>query len=70
PAALSKIADIGYDPEYGARPIRRALQREAEDRLSEALLAGDIQKGERVALDVEENEFIVRRNHVSSAATE
>lgn len=37
PAALSKIADIGYDPEYGARPIRRALQREAEDRLSEAL---------------------------------
>lgn len=70
PAALSKIADIGYDPEYGARPIRRALQGEAEDRLSEALLAGDIQKGERVALDVEENEFIVRRNHVSSAATE
>ncbi|WP_214749824.1 MULTISPECIES: ATP-dependent Clp protease ATP-binding subunit [unclassified Exiguobacterium] len=70
PAALSKIADIGYDPEYGARPIRRALQREAEDRLSEALLAGDIQKGERVALDVEENEFIVRRNHVSSVATE
>lgn len=70
PAALSKIADIGYDPEYGARPIRRALQREAEDRLSEALLAGNIQKGERVALDVEENEFIVRRNHVSSAATE
>jgi len=70
PAALSKIADIGYGPEYGARPIRRALQREAEDRLSEALLAGDIQKGERVALDVEENEFIVRRNHVSSAATE
>lgn len=70
PAALSKIADIGYDPEYGARPIRRALQREAEDRLSEALLAGDIQKGEHVALDVEENEFIVRRNHVSSAATE
>lgn len=70
PAALSKIADIGYDPEYGARPIRRALQREAEDRLSEALLAGDIQKGEHVALDVEENEFIVRRNHVSSATTE
>ncbi|MCY1692659.1 ATP-dependent Clp protease ATP-binding subunit [Exiguobacterium sp. SL14] len=70
PVSLSKIADIGYDPEYGARPIRRALQREAEDLLSEALLAGDIQKGEHVALDVEENEFIVRRNHVSSAATE
>lgn len=70
PAALSKIADIGYDPEYGARPIRRALQREAEDRLSEALLAGDIQKGERVTLDVENDEFIVRRHQVESATTE
>ncbi|WP_029332235.1 ATP-dependent protease ATP-binding subunit ClpC [Exiguobacterium oxidotolerans] len=70
PAALSKIADIGYDPEYGARPIRRALQREAEDRLSEALLAGDIQKGERVALDVENDEFIVRRHQVEPATTE
>ncbi|MDX1261090.1 ATP-dependent protease ATP-binding subunit ClpC [Exiguobacterium sp. K1] len=70
PAALSKIADIGYDPEYGARPIRRALQREAEDRLSEALLAGDIQKGERVALDVEDGEFIVRRHQAEPATTE
>ncbi|WP_114572196.1 ATP-dependent Clp protease ATP-binding subunit [Exiguobacterium flavidum] len=62
PSALSKIADVGYDPEYGARPLRRALQREAEDRLSESLLSGDIKKGERVALDVEGDEFIVRRN--------
>ena len=33
-----KIADVGYDPEYGARPLRRALQKHVEDRLSEELI--------------------------------
>ena len=38
--AKLKIADVGYDPEYGARPLRRALQKHVEDRLSEELLKG------------------------------
>ena len=63
-AALEKIAEIGYDPEYGARPLRRALQREVEDRLSESMLGGTISKGSKVALDVEDGEFVVRNEGV------
>ncbi|EAC2648268.1 ATP-dependent Clp protease ATP-binding subunit, partial [Listeria monocytogenes] len=42
PSAIDVIGKAGFDPEYGARPIRRALQKEVEDRLSEALLSGQI----------------------------
>ncbi len=63
-AALDKIADVGYDPEYGARPLRRALQREVEDRLSEAMLGGTIARGSKVALDVQDGEFVVRNEGV------
>ena len=42
PSAIDVIGKAGFDPEYGARPIRRALQKEIEDRLSEALLGGEI----------------------------
>ncbi len=58
-AALEKIADEGYDPDYGARPLRRALQRQIEDRLSEELLRGTIAKGQTVKIDVENNDFTV-----------
>ena len=60
--ALAKIADEGYDPEYGARPLRRALQKHVEDRLSEELLKGTIEKGQRVQLGVKDGEFIVIAN--------
>ncbi|MCC5891784.1 ATP-dependent Clp protease ATP-binding subunit [Exiguobacterium sp.] len=63
-SALEKIAEVGYDPEYGARPLRRALQREVEDRLSESMLSGIIAKGSKVALDVQDGEFVVRNEGV------
>lgn len=63
-SALEKIAEVGYDPEYGARPLRRALQREVEDCLSEAMLSGSITKGSKVALDVQDGEFVVRNEGV------
>ncbi len=50
PSALKVIADKGFDPEYGARPLRKALQREVEDLLSEQLLTGDIQPGNTVSI--------------------
>ncbi|WP_369951548.1 ATP-dependent Clp protease ATP-binding subunit [Lactococcus ileimucosae] len=50
PAALKVIADKGFDPEYGARPLRKALQREVEDLLSEQLLTGEIQPGNTVSI--------------------
>ena len=59
-AAKDKISEEGYDPEYGARPLRRAIQKHIEDKLSEELLRGTIEKGQKVVLDVVDNEFIVR----------
>lgn len=50
PAANEVIGNAGFDPEYGARPIRRALQKEVEDRLSEALLSGQIHLGDNVTI--------------------
>ncbi|HAZ0919633.1 TPA: ATP-dependent Clp protease ATP-binding subunit [Enterococcus faecium] len=49
-SAIDVIGKAGFDPEYGARPIRRALQKEIEDRLSEALLGGEIRLGDHVTV--------------------
>ena len=58
--AIEKIAKEGYDPEYGARPLRRAIQKHVEDQLSEELLKGTIKKGQRILVDVENGEFLVK----------
>ncbi|OCS91878.1 ATP-dependent Clp protease ATP-binding subunit [Caryophanon latum] len=58
-SAIDKIGEEGYDPQYGARPIRRAIQRHVEDRLSEELLMGNIQKGQSVLIDYVEEKFVV-----------
>lgn len=58
-AALDKIAKEGYDPQYGARPLRRAIQKHVEDRLSEEILKGTVLTGQRVIFDVENDEFVV-----------
>jgi len=48
PDARRWLADEGYDPIYGARPLRRLMQREIDDRLARALLAGDVRDGDTV----------------------
>ncbi|WP_026549331.1 ATP-dependent Clp protease ATP-binding subunit [Arthrobacter sp. Br18] len=53
PAAKVLLATRGYDPSMGARPLRRTMQREIEDQLSEKILFGDLKSGERVDVDVE-----------------
>ncbi|TLS35546.1 ATP-dependent protease ATP-binding subunit ClpC [Pseudalkalibacillus caeni] len=57
--ALEKISEEGYDPDYGARPLRRALQKQIEDRLSEELLKGNISKGQKVRIDYRDNDYVV-----------
>ncbi|MFZ7633513.1 ATP-dependent protease ATP-binding subunit ClpC [Bacillus velezensis] len=59
-AAKAKVAEEGVDLEYGARPLRRAIQKHVEDRLSEELLRGNIDKGQHIVLDVEDGEFVVK----------
>ena len=52
-AALDQLAREGFDPEMGARPLRRVIQQRVEDRLSDALLAGEVVDGETVYIDVD-----------------
>ena len=53
PAAREWLAIKGYDPAYGARPLKRLVQREIGDRLARAILAGDVRDGETVVVDRE-----------------
>jgi ATP-dependent Clp protease ATP-binding subunit ClpC len=59
-AAKDKIVEEGHDLEYGARPLRRAIQKQVEDRLSEELLRGTIEKGKSIVLDIENGDFVVK----------
>jgi ATP-dependent Clp protease ATP-binding subunit ClpB len=54
-AARDWLARRGYDPAYGARPLRRLVQREIGDRLARALLAGEARDGSTVRVDVDES---------------
>jgi ATP-dependent Clp protease ATP-binding subunit ClpC len=58
--AKRKLADEGYDPEMGARPLKRVIQREVEDRLSDALLASRFDPGDYILIDVEGDDFVLR----------
>jgi ATP-dependent Clp protease ATP-binding subunit ClpC len=52
PAALASLADLGYDPEMGARPLRRVIQQKVEDQLSDALLSGTFHDGDHITVDL------------------
>ena len=60
PAAREFTARAGYDPVYGARPLKRYLQREVETRLGRALVGGDIGAGDRIVIDVEGGSLSIR----------
>ncbi|GAA4775786.1 ATP-dependent Clp protease ATP-binding subunit [Microbacterium gilvum] len=56
-AAKERLIDVGFDPALGARPLRRAMQREVEDRLSELLLNGQLDSGHHVKVDFSDGAF-------------
>ncbi|MFP4481773.1 MAG: ATP-dependent Clp protease ATP-binding subunit [Thermovirgaceae bacterium] len=53
----AKLLEIGYDPKFGARPLRRTLQKSIEDPLADLMLEGGIEKNSRVRVSVEKGEF-------------
>ncbi|OEF96386.1 ATP-dependent Clp protease ATP-binding subunit ClpC [Vulcanibacillus modesticaldus] len=55
------LAKEGYDPNFGARPLRRSIQKHIEDKLSEELLKGNIKKGDTVKIDVKDNTLVVNK---------
>ncbi|WP_426449967.1 ATP-dependent protease ATP-binding subunit ClpC [Paenibacillus sp. S-38] len=60
-AAKAFLAKEGYDPTFGARPLRRAIQKHIEDRLSEELLRGNINKGDTLTIDEKDGDLVVER---------
>ena len=62
PAALDLLAEMGYDPDMGARPLKRVIQQNIEDAFSDALLAGDFEDGDTVVVDAVEDEITLYRS--------
>ena len=60
-AAAAALAELGYDAEFGARPLRRIIQQKVEDPLSDALLSGTFCEGRTVLVEVVEGEVVLRR---------
>ncbi len=58
PAARDLIGDLGYDPVYGARPLKRVIQKQLVDRLALALLDGRLHEGERVGVDAHDGQLV------------
>ena len=57
-AAKQELIKIGYDPALGARPLRRAVQREIEDKLSEKIMRGELSNASHIVVDVLNGEFV------------
>jgi ATP-dependent Clp protease ATP-binding subunit ClpC len=67
--AMELLAKEGYDPHFGARPLRRVIQTMIEDPLSEAILAGKFEAGDTVLLEVEEGEIKLRTKELMEAGS-
>jgi ATP-dependent Clp protease ATP-binding subunit ClpB len=65
PEARAYLAEVGYDPDYGARPLKRAIQRELQDPLAMQVLSGVFREGDtvRVERDAEELRFVGASSH-------
>jgi ATP-dependent Clp protease ATP-binding subunit ClpB len=66
--ARELLGNMGYDPTYGARPLRRVIQKQLTDRLALALLEGQLREGEAVTVDAREGELALEKVGATSAA--
>lgn len=69
PAALDTIASIGYDPNYGARPLKRAIQRELETAVAKGILRGDFADGDEIRIDSDGGRIVIQRSGVGGSTT-
>jgi ATP-dependent Clp protease ATP-binding subunit ClpB len=68
-AAIDFLAEVGYDPVYGARPLKRAIQREVETAIAKGILRGDFCEGDTVFVDVENERLAFKRLSPEMATT-
>jgi ATP-dependent Clp protease ATP-binding subunit ClpB len=66
--AVARVAEAGYDPVYGARPLKRALQKLVIDPLATHLLAGHFQSGDHIDVDVEGGQLAFHKHAHGAAA--
>eukprot|EP00934_Nitzschia_sp_Nitz4_P006700 Nitzschia sp. Nitz4//scaffold207_size38617//34085//38510//NITZ4_007683-RA/size38617-augustus-gene-0.13-mRNA-1//-1//CDS//3329541629//6690//frame0 len=69
-AALDHLVDIGYDPAYGARPLKRTIQRELETIVARGILKGEYGDGDSILVDTVDGKIVVSKNGEVSQATE
>ncbi|WP_029149288.1 ATP-dependent Clp protease ATP-binding subunit [Microbacterium indicum] len=67
PAAASWLADNGYEPEYGARPLRRVIQREVDDRIADLFVSGELTDGGSVVVDARDGALEVSARVLAAA---
>lgn len=61
PAAKQLLASEGYDPTYGARPLKRVIQRRLQDSLALALLEGKFHDGDHIEVDVDRGQLVMKK---------
>ncbi|MEU1300469.1 ATP-dependent Clp protease ATP-binding subunit [Streptomyces shenzhenensis] len=66
--AAALLANIGYQPDFGARPLRRTIQREVDDRLADLLLSGRLSAGDRAVVDAAEGSVTIRADKPAGVA--
>ena len=64
--AVAELAREGFDPKYGARPLRRAIQSKVEDAVAERMLDGTLKEGDTAALTVEDSKLLVTKEEVTA----
>ena len=66
--ARQLLANMGYDPTYGARPLRRVIQKQLTDRIALALLAGELREGDTASVDAGAGELVLEKAGVEQPA--
>jgi ATP-dependent Clp protease ATP-binding subunit ClpB len=59
--ALDKLGESGFDPVYGARPLKRAIQQYVENPLAQRILSGEFKVGDRISVDCVSDELVFRK---------
>ncbi|MEV5736234.1 ATP-dependent Clp protease ATP-binding subunit [Streptomyces sp. NPDC052292] len=67
-AAAELLANLGYQPDFGARPLRRTIQREVDDRLADLLLSGGLTAGDRAVVDAADGSVAIRAERPADVA--
>jgi ATP-dependent Clp protease ATP-binding subunit ClpB len=67
-SALQKVAEAGFDPVYGARPLKRVIQRHLQNPLATMLLSGAVKDGDTVSVTVRDGQLFINGNKLAKAA--